>query len=116
MVDLSDEARARAGRTIEVAAVFAENADVIIAALPDLPDAHVLVAVVDGAHEFTGTHHVPNGSLVEQVPALEGDGWAMVFPPGSTRADIERRTRELAEINQARIAAIDRINARRNER
>jgi hypothetical protein len=116
MVDLSPEARERAGRTIEVAAVFAEHAEVIAAALPDVPDAHVLVAVVDDAHEFTGTHHVPTDSLVERVPELEGTGWAMVFPPGSTRADIQRRTRELVEINEARIAAIDRINARRAQR
>jgi hypothetical protein len=116
MVDLSPEARERAGHTIAVAAVFAENAEVIIAALPDVPDAHVLVAVVDDAHAFTGMHHVPTDSLVERVPELEGRGWAMVFPPGSTRADIQRRTRELAEINEARIAAIDRINARRDQR
>jgi hypothetical protein len=37
----------------------------------------------------------------------------MVFPPGTTRADIERRTTELAEINRQRIATIDRIVRRR---
>ena len=114
MVDLSPEARARAGRTIEVAAVFAEHAEVIIAALPGVPDGHVLVAVVDDSHAFTGTHHVDTASMVERVPELEGDGWAMVFPPGTTHADIARRTAELADINRKRIAAIDRIRARRN--
>jgi len=37
----------------------------------------------------------------------------MVFPPGTTRDDITRRTAELADINKQRIAAIDRIAARR---
>jgi hypothetical protein len=114
MVDLSPEARARAGRTIEVAAVFAEHAELIVAELPSVPDGHVLVAIVDDSHAFTGTHHVETASMVERVPELEGGGWAMVFPPGTTRADIERRTAELVEINRKRIAAIDRIRARRN--
>jgi hypothetical protein len=114
MVDLSPEARARAGRTIEVAAVFADHAEVIIAALPDVPDGHVLVAIVDDSHAFAGTHHVDTTSMVERVPELEGGGWAMVFPPGTTQADIERRTAELADINRKRIAAIDRILSRRN--
>jgi hypothetical protein len=111
---LSSEARSRAERTIEVAGVFADNAEQILAALPDVPDGHVLVGVVDAHHAFTGTHHVPTESMVEHVPALEqGGGWAMVFPPGTTRADIERRTTELAEINRQRIATIDRIVRRR---
>jgi hypothetical protein len=114
MVDLSPEARARAHRTIEVAAVFADHAEVIIAALPDVPDGHVLVGIVDDSHAFTGTHHVDTASMVERVPELEDGGWAMVFPAGTTHADIERRTAELAAINRRRIAAIDRILARRN--
>ena len=43
----------------------------------------------------------------------EGDGWAMVFSPGSSVADVRRRTAEMADIARARIAAIDRILARR---
>jgi hypothetical protein len=113
MPDLSPEARARAGRTIEVAGVFAANADTIMAALADIPSGHVLVAVVDGDHEFTGTHHVHTEVMVERVPELEEGGWAMVFPPETTRADIERRTTDLADIARARIAAIDRITAKR---
>lgn len=119
MADLSPQARARAGRTIEVAAVFAEHAEVIVAALPDTPAGHVLVAVVDQTHSFTGTHHVEKANLVEQVPKLEADaggGWAMVFTPGASVEDVRRRTGEMAEIAGARIAAIDRILARRAER
>jgi hypothetical protein len=114
MPDLSPEAKARANRTIEVAGIFAENADQIVAALTDVPAGHVLVAVVDESHQFTGTHHVHTEVMVERVPELEEGGWAMVFPPGTTRADIERRTSELADIAQKRIAAIDRITARRD--
>lgn len=115
MADVSPEARARAHRTIEVAAVFADHADVIIAALPDVPAGHVLVAVVDASHAFTGMHHVDTAAMVQHVPELEGDGWAMVFPPGTTEADIARRTADLADINRKRIAAIDRITARRGQ-
>ena len=116
MPDLSPEARARAGRTIEVAAVFAQHAETIVAALPDVPEGHVLVAVVDHEHAFTGTHHVEKATMVERVPELEGpDGWAMVFTPGATVADVRRRTAEMADIAARRIAAIDRIVARRSD-
>jgi hypothetical protein len=112
--DLSPEARARAGRTIEVAAIFADHADVIVAALPDVPEGHVLIALVDHEHQFSGTHHVEKATMVERVPELEGpDGWAMVFTPGATVADVQRRTAEMADIASKRIAAIDRITARR---
>lgn len=114
MADVSPQARARAGRTIGVAAVFAENAERILAALSDVPDGHVLIAVVDHEHVFTGTHHVDKATMVERVPDLEGpDGWAMVFTPGATIADIRRRATELADIARQRVAAIDRITARR---
>lgn len=114
MPDLSPEARGRASRTVEVAAVFAENAQAIVAALPDVPEGHVLVAVVDHDHTFAGTHHVEKATMVERVPELEGpEGWAMVFTPGATVADVRRRTSEMADIAGKRIAAIERINARR---
>lgn len=109
----SPEARARAERTIVVAAVFADHADAIVAALAETQDGHVVVGVVNEEHEFTGTHHVEDDTVVERIPQLEGTGWAMVFPPGTTREDIARRTAELADINRQRIAAIDRIVARR---
>jgi hypothetical protein len=112
----SPEARARAERTIEVAAVFAANAELIIAALPGVPNGHVLVGIVDVGHGFAGTHYVETESMVTRVPELEAGGWAMVFPNGTTRTDIMRRTEELADINRQRIAAIDRIVARRAAR
>jgi hypothetical protein len=112
--DYSPEARARAGRTVEVAAVFAGAAEAIVAALPGVPDGHVLIAVVDHQHVFTGTHHVEKGTIVERVPELEGpEGWAMVFTPGVTAADVLRRSAEMADLASRRIAAIDRIIARR---
>ena len=112
--DLSPEARDRAGRTVEVAAVFAENAEVIVERLPDLPEGHVLVAVVDGTHEFTGTHHVEQTELVMRIPELEQTGgWAMVFSPGSSVDDVRRRTDEMADLARRRVAAIERIRARR---
>jgi hypothetical protein len=113
--DFSPEARARALRTADVAAVFGANAEAIVAALPDVPDGHVLIAVVSHEHLFTGTHHVEKATMVERVPELEGpEGWAMVFSPGATAADVRRRTTEMADIARRRIVAIDRISSRRN--
>jgi hypothetical protein len=113
MADLSPEARARAARTVEVAGVFAANTDQILAALADVAEGHVLVAIVDQEHSFDGTYHVHTETMVERVPELEAGGWAMVFPLGTTRADIARRTSDLADIASQRIAAIDRILTRR---
>ena len=109
----SPEARARAEATIEVAAVFASSADEVLAALAYVPDGFVLVGIVDATHAFTGLHQIATATMVDEVPQLEGDGWAMVFPPGTTADDIARRTSELADINRQRIAAIDRIVSRR---
>lgn len=112
--DLSPEARERAHRTVLVADVFADHAEIIVAELPSVPDGHVLVAVVDHSHAFAGTHHVDRVDLVSRVPELEGGGgWAMVFSPGASVDDVRRRTDEMASIAQQRAAAIDRINARR---
>ena len=111
--DFSLEARERAHRTVLVADVFADNAEVIVAALPDVRDGYVLVAVVDPAHEFAGTHHVQRSDLVERVPQLEdGGGWAMVFSPGSSVDDVRRRTDEMASIASQRAAAIERLIAK----
>ena len=89
--DYSPEARERAYRTVLVADVFADNAEVIVAALPNLPEGSVLVAVVDADHAFGGTHPVERHELVERVPELEGEGgWAMVFSPG---VSVQRRAK-----------------------
>jgi hypothetical protein len=111
--DLSPEARLRAERTVTVAAVFADHAEVIVGQLPAVPTGHVLVAVVDGEQDFAGLHHVHRDTLVERVPELEGGGWSMVFSPGATVDDVQRRTAEMASLAQQRMAAIDRINAKR---
>jgi hypothetical protein len=112
--DFSPAARDRAGRTAEIAVVFADRAEVIVAALPEVPDGHVLVAVVDADHEFQGTHHVAQAELAQRVPELEHpDGWAMVFSPGTSVEQVRRRSEEMASIARQRAAAIDRILARR---
>ena len=114
--DFSPEARAEAQRKERAAAVFADHAEVIVAALPDLPDGHVLVAVVDDGHAFSGTHHVAQDQIVERVPALEGGGgWAMVFTVGAGVDDVRRRADEMAMLARRRGETIDRIIARRAE-
>lgn len=117
MPDLSPEAKDRARQTIHVASVFDANADHIAAAVTEVADGGVLVAVVDASHAFTGTHYVSTGELVETVAALEGDGgWAMVFSAGADADAIRRRTTEMAALAQQRIDTIERIVARRAER
>jgi hypothetical protein len=111
--DYSPQAREAAHGKARAAAVFAENAEVIVAALPDLPDGHVLVAVVDRAHAFSGTHHVAKGELVARVPELEAGGWAMVFTGGSDVAEVRRRTDEMGSLARRRAEMITRILSRR---
>jgi hypothetical protein len=113
--DFSLEARERAHRTVLVADVFADNAETIVAELTKLADGSVLVAVVAADHSFSGTHHIERTELVERIPQLEeGGGWAMVFSPGVSAADIRKRTDEMASIASQRAATIDRINAKRS--
>ena len=98
--DFSPEARERAHRTVLVADVFADNAEVIVAELPNVARRRTCWSPWSTAtHEFGGTHHVERSDLVERVPELEdGGGWAMVFSPGVDAADIRRRTDEMASI------------------
>ena len=112
--DYSTEARTAAEGKAKAAGVFADHAEAIVAALPNLPDGHVLVAVVDAAHAFAGTHHVAEDEIVARVPELEGTGWAMVFAPGSEVADVRRRTDEMASLARRRAEMITRIRTRRN--
>ena len=111
--DFSPAARTAAQNKARAAGVFAEHADLIVAALPDLPPGHVLVAIVDADHAFSGTHHVAEEELVARVPELEGDGWAMVFTPGAEAADVRRRTDEMGTLARRRAEMITRILARR---
>ncbi|SHF99281.1 hypothetical protein SAMN05443575_1069 [Jatrophihabitans endophyticus] len=112
--DYSPEAREAAHGKARAAGVFAEHAEHIVAALPDVPDGHVLVAVVDDGHEFAGTHHVAQTDIVERVPELEaGTGWAMVFTPGTDASEIRRRTDEMGTLARRRAEMITRILARR---
>ena len=112
--DYSPEAKQAAEKKARAAGVFAEHAEIIVAKLPDVPDGHVLVAIVDGEHGFGGTHHVAQEQIVERVPELEQGGWAMVFTPGADVDEIRRRTDEMATLARRRAEMITRIRARRS--
>jgi hypothetical protein len=112
MADLTPEAVARAERTIKAAPVFAEHAEAIAALTPDLPSEHVLVAVVDSDYAFTGTHVVARPQLVDVVPRLEGDGWAMVFSHRSDADQIRHRASEMVSIATKRIEMIHRLRTK----
>jgi hypothetical protein len=112
--DYSPEARAAAEAKVRAAGIFADHAEVIVAALPGVPDGHVLVAVVDEEHAFTGTHHVAKDEIVARVPELEAAGWAMVFTTGSDVADVRRRADEMATLARRRAEMITRIRTRRS--
>lgn len=112
VADLTPEAVTRAEQTIRAACVFAENAELIAARTPHLPAEHTLVAVVDPSFEFTGTHVVSRAQLVEVVPGLEGDGWAMVFSHTSDADQARHRASQMAAIAQKRIDLITRLRAK----
>jgi hypothetical protein len=108
------EARASAEHKAHAAGVFADHAEVIVAARPDVPEGHVLVAVVDDEHAFGGTHHVAQDEIVVRVQELEGNGWAMVFTSGTDVEGVRRRTDEMATLARRRAEMITRILARKN--
>jgi hypothetical protein len=112
--DYSAEARTAAQDKARAAGVFSDNAEEIVAALPEVPEGYVLVAVVNEELSFTGTHHVAKDDIVVRVPELEGTGWAMVFAPGSEVADVQRRTDEMASLALRRAEMITRIRTRRS--
>ena len=115
MADLSPEAIARAEQTIQAGPVFAANAEQIAARTPNLPPEHTLVAVVNTDFEFAGTHVVRRAALVDIVPGLEGDGWAMVFSHKSDADQIRYRANEMVSIAQKRIEMIRRLRAKVSE-
>jgi hypothetical protein len=112
-MDLSPEQVERSQRTIRAAGVFAENAPAIVAEVAELPEDHVVVAVVSEEYEFAGVHHVARTELVERVPVLEGPGWAMVFSLGADEEHVAARTREMISLADKRIEMIRRIVGRR---
>lgn len=112
--DYSEDARTAAHAKARAAGVFADHAEVIVAALPDLPEGHVLVALVGHDHEFAGTHHVPQDALIVRIPELEARGWAMVFTEGSDVNDVRRRAEEMATLARRRAEMITRIRTRRS--
>ena len=94
--------------------MFAAHADEIALAVTELVDKHVLAAIVNGALEFTGTHPVAEVEIIDRIKELEfPDGSAMVFSPGADADHVRARTAEMASLARQRIAAIERINARR---
>jgi hypothetical protein len=112
--DYSPEALDRAKRTVTAAGVFARHAQPIVAAADVVAEGYVLVAVVSSEHELAGTHHVDQADIVARVPELEAEGgWAMVFSPGTTAADVRRRTDEMAAIAARRALMIERLMSRR---
>ncbi|UQX87790.1 hypothetical protein M6D93_16000 [Jatrophihabitans telluris] len=114
-MELTPEQIEKSRRTIRAAGVFAENAEQIVAFVAELPDEHVVVAVVNADYDFDGTHHVATTELVERVPALEGpDGWAMVFSQGADSDHVAARTAEMIALAEKRIEMIERIRARQS--
>ena len=124
MPDMSPAARDRAVDTVIAAAAFGDAATHILGACAELADEEtVVVAVVEHAGEgqrgllLSGVHYVGQQDLVEKVPELEGEaGWAMVFSKTTGALDIRRRCEEMATIAEKRIAALDRIAAKREAR
>ncbi|MCW2539245.1 MAG: hypothetical protein JWN95_970 [Frankiales bacterium] len=114
-MELSPEQIEKSHRTIKAAEIFADHADEIVAKVDELPEDHVVVAVVTSDHFFDGSHHVSRAELVERVPTLEGDGgWAMVFSAGADAEHVASRTEEMQSLARKRIEMIARIVSRRD--
>lgn len=114
MADLSPQAVARAEKSVLAAPVFAEHADLIASLTPDLPTDQVLVAVVDPAYTLAGTWVIGRDQLVDKVPELEGDGWAMVFSHKSDADSVRYRSEEMAKIAAKRITMIEHLRAKQD--
>ena len=114
MADLTPAALERARQTERVAPVFGAHAAEIVAAVEELPDGHVVVAVVDGDFFFRGTNHVHTDEIIVEVERLEnGDGWAMVFSAGHDEEAVLRRVEEMIKIAAARANLIEKLRAKR---
>jgi hypothetical protein len=114
-MDVSPEQVERSRRTIQAARVFADNSEAIVAHVSELPEDHLVVAVVTADYEFAGVHHVSRLDLVERVRELEGpNGWAMVFSPRTDQAHVAARTDEMISLADKRIEMISRIAGRRS--
>jgi hypothetical protein len=112
-MDVSPDQIDKSRRTIRAAGVFADNAAVIVTKVVELPQEHVVVAIVRVGYDFGGAHHVPRAELVEKVSELEGDGgWAMVFSPGADADHVAARTSEMVKLAEKRIAMLEKIAAR----
>lgn len=109
---VSPEEIEKSRRKVRAAGVFAEYAEVIVQMVGELPDDHLVVAIVTSDYVFDGVHHVSRQELVERVPALEGDGWAMVFSPGADTEHVASRTTEMANLAEKRIAMLEKLLAR----
>jgi hypothetical protein len=113
-MDVSPEQIEKSRRTIRAAGVFADNAPAIVARVLELPDDHVVVAVVTADYVFDGVHHVAREELVRRVADLEGpNGWAMVFSPGADLDHVAGRTDEMVSLAKKRIEMLERLAARR---
>src|SRR3982074_1165234 len=109
-MDVSPEQSEKSRRTVRAARVFADNAEAIAAHVDELPEDHVVVAVVTAEYTFSGVHHVSREELVERVPALEGpSGWAMVFSPGADTDHVAARTAQMIALAEERIAMLEKI-------
>jgi len=112
-MEISPEQVEKSRRTIRAAGIFADHADAIVDHFRELPEDHVVVAVVTVDYVFDGVHHVAREELVERVPALEGpDGWAMVFSAGTDVEHVASRAAEMVNLAEKRIEMIERIAAR----
>ena len=101
MPDLSPEAKERARRAIMVAAVFDEHAEEIEAAVVDVGDGELLVAVVDAQHEFAGLHRVGTADLIERVAGRLLGEMFRTFPVDRVVVRVAKPEAPIGGLNQA---------------
>lgn len=106
---LSRAALDRPKQTIHAAELFHENAPSIALACAEVSSGEVAVAAVDHRDMvFAGVWTVAVSAISSRVAEIEGDGWALIFGPGTSLQEVEQRSLELARLAYSRWEAMRR--------
>lgn len=93
----------RPKQTIHAAELFHDNACAIARACADASAGEVVVTTVDYENmEFGGVWTISLNEVTHKVPELEAGGWALIFAPGTSREEVEKRCLQLARLAFAR--------------
>jgi hypothetical protein len=103
----------RPKQTIHAAELFHAHAATIAQACQEAAADDAVVAVVDWDDMvFAGVWIVARMDVQVQVLKLERSGWALIFPPATTKEAVEERALHLARLAFRRWEALQRWTSR----